>query len=83
MCVQKAAVLEEVIEEVDDPKPVVEVENRSVVDDWSEPVRQLPEQTYYHAIGHSFPLVFNTRTYGRPSSVVSTAAQRYYGSLGK
>ena len=37
--------------------------------------QQLPEQTYFHAIGHSFPLVFNARTTAAPG-------RKYYGSLG-
>jgi hypothetical protein len=77
-------VIEEVVKEIPEPvcMPVAPACHQSVImDDWSEPARQLPEQTYYHALGTSFPLVFNTRTYSGPGSML--ANQRCYGSLGR
>jgi hypothetical protein len=66
----------EVVEEVEEVPCEHEIEE-TIRD---EHVRQLPQQTYYHAIGRSFPVVFNDRSFNRPSIANS---ERYYGSLGK
>jgi hypothetical protein len=63
-----------VVEIIEQVEPVTIVDRASTIDGLSEPMRQLPEQTYYHALGQAFPLIFNSR---KPPT-----AQRFYGSLG-
>lgn len=79
-----ATVVEEVVEE----EVPAEIEERRVVrreiqetdvdDRRNEHVFQLPEQTYYHVIGRSFPVVFNDKSYARGGG---GGGDRIYGSV--
>jgi hypothetical protein len=75
---KQVEVVEEVVEECEAvapaPKPTLKVCEPD------EYIKQLPEQTYYHAIGRSFPVVFNQRAFGQSTTATS---EKYYGSLGK
>jgi hypothetical protein len=75
---RQVKVIEEVVEQ-EEPQPQVKETHQDAVI-YDEPIRQLPEQIYYHAIGRSFPVVFNDRTFDRNTTA---ASERYYGSLGK
>lgn len=77
----------EIIEEVMEDEPVMQpsteivevIDDGRAYDDMAEFKRQLPEQTYYHAIGRTFPVAFSPRAFDRTGTVSS---QRYYGTVG-
>jgi len=80
-------VCEQIIEEVIHEEPMEEevTKTRHVIEEAPLPTQHqyLPQQTYQHAIGRSFGVAFNDRSFMGPESTTSVTDRYYYGSRGR